>query len=546
MSTPEIPVEANPQPASWLPMWVVALGQTMTTLNISALPMLIGAIVDEFGIAPTSVASTIVMYSIAVSGFIMLGAKLGQKYGSTRLFRWSVGMLLLAASLTTLSTSIQWLLVAQLLAGLGAALLLPTLVVLITENYAGAQQVRAIGLLGGVQAAATVLTILVAGYAGTHLGWRYSFGVIIPFALATLVLSRGLKPSGRSPELKIDHVGALLAALSIGLLSGGFGLADAWGLVRATPLAPVSILGILSPALLMMLAGLFGLQLCMVWMQRRRSASKDPLLAVEVIESRRERAAVLALMAIVAIGSALNFTIPLYMQMVQEHTSFETALALIPYHLSVLAAAITVIGLYDHFSPRQLARYAFLLVAAALMLLALVVSNQWDDSLVVLSLMAVGLGQGALATLLFNVLISAAPKTLAGDVGALRGAARNLANGLGAAFAGALVANLLAASIAEEVRDHPDIPASLIEQVNIDRATFLSNEQLEDIMAGTTASPRQLSEALKVNAEARLYALKMTFLLLATGALLMVVPVRRLPGFSRAMRSGLPQDAGPA
>lgn len=537
MRVPEQASETEQQAASWLPMLVVALAQTITTLNISALPMLIGAIVDEFGIAPTSVASTILVYSIAVSGFIMLGAKFGQKYGSTAMFRSAVLILLMAAVLTVASSGIVMLLCAQLLAGLGAALLLPTLVVLISENYDGPQQVRAIGLLGGVQAAATVLTILVAGYAGTYFGWRYSFGIIIPFAVMTLLLSRTLKPSCGLPGLRIDAGGAGLAALSIGLLSMGFGMANDWGLVLATAAAPFAFMG-LSPALPMMLAGLFGLQLCMVWMQRRRSAGLDPLLAVEVIESRRERAAVLALMAIVAIGSAINFTIPLYMQMVQEHSSFETALALIPYHLSVLAAAITVIGLYGRFSPRQLARYSFMLVSAALVALAFTVRNQWSDALVVVSLMAVGLGQGALATLLFNVLISAAPKQMAGDVGALRGAARNLANGLGAAFAGALLVGLLAANIAQEVRDHPEIPASLIEQVNIDRATFLSNDHLQDILAGTTASPRQVAEALKVNAEARLYALKMAFLSLAGIALLMVVPVRRLPGFSRAGRAG--------
>lgn len=533
MTGPATPDSTDESPVSWFPMLLVAMGQTLTTLNISALPVLIGAIVDEFSIAPTTVAGTIVVYSIAVSGFIMLGAKLGQKYGSTNLFRWATCALLLAAVLTTFSPSIGLLLAAQALSGLGAALLLPTLVVLITENYSGMHQAKAIGLLGGVQAAATVTTILIAGYAGTYLNWRYSFGIIVPFAALTLLFSRGLKPSSRSPELKIDFIGAALAAISIALVSAGFSLTNEWGLVRAGISAPMALMGI-SPALLMILAGLLGLQLFMVWMQRRRAAILEPLLAVEVMESRRERTAVLALMAIVAVGSAINFTIPLYMQMVQEHSSFDTALALIPYHLSVLVAAVMVIGLYRRFSPRQLARYSFMLVAAALVALALVVRNQWNDILVIISLTAIGLGQGALVTLLFNVLISSAPRHLAGDVGALRGAARNLANGLGAALAGALVVGLLASSIQYEIRDHPEIPASLIAQVNLDRATFLSNEQLQGILANTSASPRQVVEALNINAEARLYSLKLTFLFLAAIALLMVIPVRRLPGFARA------------
>jgi MFS family permease len=251
-------------------------------------------------------------------------------------------------------------------------------------------------------------------------------------------------------------------------------------------------------------------------------------------------------MAIVAIGSALNFMIPLYIQMVQGQSSFATAIALIPYQLSILASAILVIGLYRHFSPRQLARYSFMLVSVALVALAVVINNQWNDGLVMLSLVLIGLAQGALVTLLFNVLLSASPKHLSGDVGALRGAARNLANGLGAAFAGALVVGLLSASIAHEINDHPEIPATFINQINLDRVTFVSNVQLENFLAGTTATPRQVAEAVKINAESRLYALRLAFLFLAGIALLMVLPVRRLPGFGRSPAWSGQDHTGPA
>jgi predicted MFS family arabinose efflux permease len=545
MSNPAIPDSIEHPTASWLPMALVAMGQTLTTLNISALPVLISAMVDEFSIAPTTVASAIVVYSIAVSGFIMLGAKLGQKYGSTTVFRWSVVLLLLAAAMTASSNSFRWLLAAQALSGLGAAMLLPSLVVLITDNYTGQQQAKAIGLLGGVQAAATAATILIAGLVGTQLGWRYSFGLIVPFAALTWLLSHRLKPSEKQPDLKIDRIGAALAAFAIALISLGFNFINDWGPVRAYATAPSGPLGI-SPALLMIVVGIVGMQLFIVWVQHRKKVNKAPLLAIEVLESRPERMAVVALMAIVAIGSALNFMIPLYIQMVQGQSSFATALALIPYQLSILVAAVLVIGLYRRFSPRQLARYSFLLAAIALVVLAFVINNQWDDSLVVLSLIMIGLAQGALVTLLFNVLLSASPKHLSGDVGALRGAARNLANGLGAAFAGALVVGLLSASITYEIQDHPEIPATFINQINIDRVTFVSNEQLQDFLEGTTANPNQVTAAIDINAEARLYSLKMALLLLAAIAALMVLPVRRLPGFGRRSAQNKQDNAGPA
>jgi MFS family permease len=93
-------------------------------------------------------------------------------------------------------------------------------------------------------------------------------------------------------------------------------------------------------------------------------------------------------------------------------------------------------------SPRRLARYAFLVVAVGVGLLGVVIRNQWSNAMVVLSMLIAGLGEGALVTLLFNVLVSASPKELAGDVGSLRGTTNNLAAGAGAALAGALLAGV--------------------------------------------------------------------------------------------------------
>ena len=69
---------------SWLPMIVIALGQMLLSFNASALPVSMGGIVKSFDAPPTAVATAIVVYALGVSGFIMLGAKFGQRFGSQR------------------------------------------------------------------------------------------------------------------------------------------------------------------------------------------------------------------------------------------------------------------------------------------------------------------------------------------------------------------------------------------------------------------------------------------------------------------------------
>jgi MFS family permease len=527
--SPKTNLEAEPF-ESWLPMVVIGMGQVQMSLNINALPVSIGNIVDEFNTSPTTVGTAIVAYSLSVAGFVMLGAKLGQKFGSLKVFRLATAVLLVAMVLMTFSPSATLMIVAQLLAGLAAAAIVPTLVVLIANNYKGKQQAQALGILGAVQAITTVTAFFLAGALGTWVGWRYAFGIIIPFTAAVLLLSRRLKPVANQPHVKIDGVGVVLAAAAIILISVGFNNLNSWGLLFAKAAAPFTLIGV-SPAPIMIVLGVIGVQLFIAWAQGRQAAQQTPLLALEVIDSAQERAAVYAMMSIVVLGNALTFLVPLYIQMVQGRSSFQTSVAMIPYQLAVFAAAISIVRIFDRLAPRQIARYGFILVSTGMVLLAIVMNNQWSNGLVILGLVLVGLGQGSLVTLLFNVLVTASPKELAADVGALRGTVNNLAAGVGTALAGALVIGILSLNIQRGITDNPAIPSELIQQVNLDNVTFVSNDRLENTLANTTATPEQVQEAIGINAGARLRALKLSFLTLAVLSLLAIVPSRQLPRY---------------
>lgn len=515
---------------SWLPMVIIAMGQIQMSLNINALPVSIGGIVAEFNVAPTTVGTAIVAYSLGVAGFIMLGAKLGQMFGSLKVFRAATLALLIAVALVTFAPNATVLILAQLMAGLAAAVIVPTLVVLIANNYRGKQQATCLGMLGSVQAAATVTAFFMAGVIGDLFSWRYAFGLVIPFTAITLLLSFKLKPVPPLPGTKIDMVGVVLAAAAIILISFGFNNLNRWGLTLSGPNAPFSILG-LSPAPVMIVVGVIAMQLFVAWTQRRQAAKLTPLLSLEVLDSRQERGAAFAMAMIVILGNAMTFLSPLYIQMVQGRSSFDTAVAMIPYQLAVFTAAMLVVRFYSSHTPQQIARYSFALVAIGMAILAFVMFNEWSNLLVVLGLVTVGLGQGALVTLLFNVLVTSSPKELSGDVGALRGTVNNLSAGVGTAIAGALAVGFLSANIKQAVVDHPELPPSLVSQVDLNSATFMNNDRLKATLERTTATPEQVKAAVQVNADARLRALKLTFLILSLIAALMIVPVRMLPAF---------------
>ncbi|HEX7287700.1 MAG TPA: MFS transporter, partial [Candidatus Angelobacter sp.] len=407
-----------------------------------------------------------------------------------------------------------------------------SLVVLVADNYRGSQQEKALGWLGGAQAMGIVLAFLIAGVLSTWIGWRYTFGFLVLLAAGIFHLSSKLSPvTGRS-NVSIDWAGVALAASSVLLISLGANNITDWGVLLAEPKAPFSVFDI-SPAPIMIVCGIFLGQAFFAWSRKRRDSGKASLIALEVVETPRERAAVFSLFIVGALGSAVTFLVPLYIQIVQGRTGLQTAVAVIPFSLASFAAAVLVVRLFGRLSPRQIARYAFLVVAAGVGLLGIVIRNEWSTLMVIASMMMAGLGEGALVTLLFNVLVSASPKEFAGDVGSLRGTTNNLAAGVGTALAGALVVGVLSTSVHRELVHNPVIPTELKLEMNLNQVPFVSNDQLRGVLANTSATPEHVAEAVRINTKKRLVALKVSFFALAGLALMAFFPAGGLPGYVR-------------
>lgn len=462
-ASPEQPVGSAGDPgahrAPWFSLIVIVLAQLQLAVNLSALPVSLGPISEDLGAPATATATALLVYSLFVAAFVMLGARIGKLAGERRVLRASVVVHGAAMALMAVSPDVRTMNTAQAIAGVAAAAAVPTLVVLIAANYHGRQQRTALGVLAGIPAVASAVTFVVAGFLATALSWRYTYGLIVVLAVVVLVLSSRLTSIPPQPGIKIDAVGVLLSAAAVALLLLGFGNLQNWGLLVAADQAPFSLLG-LSPAPILILAGIVLVQAFFAWSNRRVAAAKQPLLAVEVLKSSEEKSAVAAFLVAGSLGLAVGFLIPLYVQIVQDRSPLATAAAILPYAVAIAAAGVLSVRLYDRVAPRRLGVGSFVLIAIGLVTVAFSLGTHWSSITVIVGLILVGIGEGTLLTLLFNVLVSAAPKRLAGDVGALRGVANNVSNALGAAFASVVAVGLLGVFLAAGLSES-DLPHDL-------------------------------------------------------------------------------------
>jgi predicted MFS family arabinose efflux permease len=516
--------------ASWAPMFVIAMGQIVLVFNITALQVSIEGVIASFGTSASKVKTAIVVYALVVAALIMLGARLRERFGARQVFRATLAVFAVAMAMMAFCRGPMTLVFAQALAGAASAAMVPTLVVLVVAHYSGEQRGRAMGWLAAAQAIGIVPALLLAGILAEWIGWRYSFALIMFVAIGTYLFSGVLQPDAPIPRTKIDILGLTLASLAILLVGFGCNNIAYWGPWQATPGAPFSVFG-LSPAPILIVAGALMMKAFLVWSSHVQRAGGAPLIALDVFSSSGERSVLFSIFLVGVIAAAITYVIPLYTEVVQGRSTLYTAAAAIPFALSSFIAAIAVVPLRARVHPVRIARVAFVCVAFGAALLAATIHNDWHDLAVIVAMISAGAGEGALRTLLFKML---AARKRATDVGPLCGTTDYLAVGVGTSVASALVIGVLAGSVRHELADNPLISRELISQVDLDRASFISNDRLRSRLARTIVNEQQMAEAVRINTNARLRALKACFYVLAGLALLALVPSGLLPGRERA------------
>lgn len=521
---------------SWAPLIVVAMAQILLVFNATALKVSVDALADSLGSSASTVKTTIVVYSLVVATLTMLGTHVSSRFGPRGVFRTMIAAFALSMVAMAVSRGPADMIVAQVIAGVAAAALVPTLVVLVASSYDGYRQEKALGWLAAAQSIGIVPALLIAGWLGTWVGWRYTYGLLVLVALVIYAVSANVGRDVPRAVSRLDGVGLLLAACAIFLIGAGCNNLADWGAVFARPAAPVQLLT-LSPALLVIALGAVFLKLFLLWSRRVEASGGTPLVALDVFASPEERAALLSIFLIGVIGAAITFVIPLYIEVIQGRNSFYTAIAVIPFALAGFAAAVAVVRLRTRVHPSRVARWAFSCVALGSVALGATIHNDWNEWTVLLSMTVAGAGEGALATLLFKLLAS---RKRAWDVGPLCGTTDYLAAAVGTSLASALVIGVLAGAVGSQLGGNPIISQHLKSQVDIDNVSFVSNDRLVEALAKTGATPAEVAEAVRINTSARLTSLKICLFTLAFIALLALLPSRSLPDYARPTESDPP------
>ena len=519
------------QRAGGIVLLTLASAQFLMTLDSSVMNVSIATVAKDVGTTVTGIQLAITFYTLVMAAFMITGGKVGQILGRKRAFM--IGCLIYGTGslITSLAGSLPVLLVGwSLLEGLGACLIMPSVVALVATNFEASGRPRAYGLVASAGAIAVAVGPLIGGLLTTYASWRWVFAGEVVIVLGILVLSRRMADSPPIPGTRLDPIGTLLSAAGLGAIVFGIVRSGTWGLVQPKPDAP-QWLG-LSPVVWLILGGAGILALFVLWESRQLRRGGPILVDPRMLRIPKLQAGLTSFFFQFLLQAGIFFVIPLFLSVALGLSAVATGVRLLPLSVTLLAAAVGVPRLFPRGSPRRIVRIGFGMLLLGIVVLLMALDAGAGPEVVTVPLLLIGLGIGSLASQLGAVTVSAVPDEQSGEVGGVQNTLTNLGASVGTALAGAILISVLTTTFLGSVSANPAIPKEMSSQAQVELSAgvpFVSDADLNATLEKAGVPPATSQAIVEANASSRINGLRAALAVLALFALAALALTRRLP-----------------
>jgi len=522
----------------------LASGQFLMTLDSSVMNVSIATVAKDVGTTVTGIQGAITAYTLVMACLMITGAKVGAIIGRKRAF--AIGCVIYGCgSLTTaLAPNLPVLLLGwSFLEGVGAALILPAIVALVASNFPAERRPAAYGLVAAAGAVAVAVGPLIGGFATTYFSWRWVFAGEVVLVLVILVLARRIADSPPVAEKpKLDLIGAALSALGLGLFVFGILKSGEWGWIQPREGGP-SWAG-LSPVIWLILGGLVVLWIFFRWEDHVGARGGEPLVRRVMFKNEQLKGGLTMFLFQYLVQAGVFFVIPLYLSVALGLSAIETGVRILPLSITLLAAAIGVPRVFPRTSPRLIVRSGLLaLFLGTVVLMALLDVNSGPE-VVLVPLLLIGLGIGALASQLGAVTVSAVPDDQSSEVGGVQNTMTNLGASIGTALAGAILISTLTTAFVANIQKSSAIPERVKQQASTQLSggvPFISDADLNNALDEAHVPPQQSDAALAAYQDARIAGLESALAILALASVIALFLAQKIP----TVQPGAAEEAAP-
>lgn len=430
-SAPDHAQETSPWPA----LFALCLGFFMILVDMTIVTVATPDIMDDLGAEVNSVVWVTSAYLLAYAVPVLITGRLGDRFGPKKLYLTGLGVFTIASLWCGLTGTVGMLIAARVFQGLGAAMMAPQTMAIITRIFPAARRGQAMSLWGATAGVATLVGPILGGVLVGSLGWEWVFFVNIPFGILAFVLAWRLVPKLETHTHRFDWLGVALSGA--GMFCLVFGIQEGhqydWG----------TITGVVT-VWRMIILGLLLLAVFVLWQARNK---QEPLVPLRLFGDRNFSVANVAISTMSFAITAIGFPFMLYAQLVRGMSPTSAALLMVPMAVMSIVLAPGVGKLIDRLHPRRITAVGFLAASTALFWLSRVMTADAHTWEFILPMALLGTGSACCWAPLTATATRNLPLQLAGAGAGVYNATRQV----GAVLGSAAIAVLMDARLAEHL-----------------------------------------------------------------------------------------------
>ena len=332
----------------WVVLVLICLAQFMVILDATIVNVALPSIQKDLHLSEANLQWIVNAYTLVFGGFLLLGGRMGDLLGRKRLFLVGLVIFTAASLLDGLASSEGFLIAARSLQGLGAALISPAALSIISTTFEeGAERAKALGVWAAIAIGGSAVGLILGGVLTQYFSWPWIFFVNVPVGVVAFALSFRLVPESRDEHVQRSYDISGAVTVTGGLMALVYAIVDAqsagWGSAKT--------LGFFALALVL-LAAFVAIEL----------RARSPLVRLSIFRLRSLLTANVVMFLAMSGMFAMFFFNTLYIQRVLGYGPLKAGLAFLPFTAGIMVSA----GIASQFAPRIGVR----LVAAAGMVLS--------------------------------------------------------------------------------------------------------------------------------------------------------------------------------
>src|SRR6516164_1536543 len=415
----------------------LALAQFICSFAGSNMNVMINDIKDDLHTTVQGVQVCITLFLLVMAALMIPCGKLTDRWGRKRCFTIGLVIYGIGAVLSALAPGLGVLILGNsIFEGVGTALLIPPVYILTTILFTDMKsRAWAFGVVSGMGGVGAAMGPLIGGAITTATTWRLAFIFQALIIVIIVLLARGITdPLPADPDRPFDTVGAILSAAGLVIFVGGIMAAD----------SNVGLMAILLVVGALILAWFFA------WIRSRERAGKEALLSTGLFRNRTSNRALVTQNMQWAMLMGTSFVVSAYLQVVRHYNAIQTGVIFTAATVGILLSSLAAGRLAKRFQQRMLILAGFVVTIAGIIVLLVMVKGHPGAWYFAPGLFLIGVGVGVMLTPSVNVVQSAFPENLQGEISGLSRSVSNLGSSIGTALAG----TILVAGLADPNRSY--------------------------------------------------------------------------------------------